>query len=191
MGQLAEYADYLGTIDHTVFVETGCYKGYGLNTASAYFVELYSCDISGKYVEHCRRLFPQAVIRNQDSLSFLMDICPCITGKTVFWLDAHYPNQYDHKITENETNKFPLQEELKIIRYRKPGYKSDIIICDDLRVIQSEDNPVRGEIGCRNLKHRHLIFKKTLSEYLDVFRDTHDYQFVGLDGLILLPRNAQ
>jgi hypothetical protein len=188
MGQLAEYAQYLAG-PHTVFVETGCFLGEGLSTAQAYFTDLYACDISGKYVKHCKKLFPQAILRHQDSLTFLLDICPGITGQAVFWLDAHYPTQYDNSIIESDSNKFPLYEELKVIRQRKPGYGQDLIICDDLRVIQSEDNPVRGDIGSRNLQPRHLMFDKTFAAYLDIFRDTHEYQLVGLDGLLFLPRH--
>lgn len=195
MGRLSDFEStvFKGTIydfnnRFLNFVETGCYKGGGLRVAENHCRFLLSCDISKKYVDICEKEYPNACIFHMDSIEFLNTKLPLLFGKTLFWLDAHYPKQYDPNISEDESNKFPLLEELKIIKLKKEGYEQDVILCDDLRVVQSTDNPVLGKVGRDNLKNHHLIKDKIMQDYLSILSDTHNHQFIGLDSLLFTPK---
>lgn len=191
MGRLADFEKtYLGKlkeVGYENFVETGCYLGNGLRVAKKYFNNLFTCDISMPYVAECRRNYPEAVVHYGQSSEFLQFICPRIKGRTVFWLDAHFPNQYDAKLQDTEFNKFPVDKELRIIKSMKEGFENDVIICDDMRVVQSEDNPVRGIVGEHNLRKYHLVRNRRLHDYTGMFAITHECSFVGVDSLVLTP----
>lgn len=166
-------------------VETGCHEGDSLNFArSLGFDNLYSCDINEVYVNQCRALFPTAKIAYQESISWMKDILPTINDATLFWLDAHYPMYYGLSV-ENETTKFPLVEELKLIRQFKKNFEKDVIICDDLRVLATEDNPYYAGF----LEKRFMV-EHTLNDLISVFSDTHKHWTVaGVTGnLIFVPK---
>lgn len=118
-----------------VFVETGAAAGNGLRHAESIgFTERYSCDLNPDSVQQCSGL---GEVHHADSLTFLKSILPKIANKPCcFWLDAHYPESY----SDAPGTKFPLPDELRILA-QKPGIEHDVILCDDLRVLRSPDNP--------------------------------------------------
>lgn len=167
-------------------VETGCWHGHGLEFSQQIGIQnLYSCDINQTYVDECTKKFPQAVIRHQDSISFLKEVLPSVNGKTLFWLDAHYPVYYGLE-EENSSTKFPLVEELLLVKSLKKNFQQDVIVCDDLRVLLPDNNPYYnpgvGDQFMVNIRVQDLI---------DVFSSTHDYYLVSEDtgNLIFIPKN--
>lgn len=185
------YAPELGVINlkntyqlNTV-VETGCYQGHGLEFARSIGIQsLYSCDINQTYVNNCRNKFPGADIRHLDSVSFLKEVLPTINEKTLFWLDAHYPIHYglDH---EDHITKFPLVEELKLLKSLKKNLEQDVIICDDLRVLLPDENPYYNpSVG------QQFLVDYTIRNLTEVLEDTHNHYLVSVDtgNLIFIPR---
>ena len=153
----------------TSFVETGCYQGDSLMFAKDIgFDKLYSCDIDNNCVIKCQALIPNSKITNLESISFFKEILPTLTEKTFFWLDAHFPAYYG--LPENETTKFPLIEELKLIKSLKHNYQHDVIMCDDIRILLPDGNPY-------HLGHIWDMFKvnHTIKELTDVLEDTHNF----------------
>jgi hypothetical protein len=189
MGRLSDFKQVFEGKHISNFIETGCYLGEGLAAAQGHFSNYYSCDISKKYVDKCKRLFPHADIYHLPSDIFLIRLLDAVRQTSLFWLDAHYPAQYDKGIKETDYNRFPLLNELRIIKRNKAFYEYDIIICDDLRVVQSDDNPVRGNVGDNNLKERHFVNDVKFKEYTDVLVDTHEPHIVGADSLLFMPKH--
>jgi hypothetical protein len=166
-------------------VETGCWHGDGLTFAKKIGIQnLYSCDINERYVAECRDLLPNATIHHQDSIEFLKEILPGLTGLTLFWLDAHYPVYYGLE-EENTLTKFPLVEELKLVRELKSNYQQDVIICDDLRVLAAENNPYYlPSIGDQ------FMVEHSIKDLTDVLADTHNFYTMQADtgNLIFIPK---
>lgn len=118
-----------------VFVETGCYEGDSLRYVSPWLYPRYSCDINFECVQKCVK---DGLIYHGDSREFLQWVLPKLPAlPTLFWLDAHFPGVYGLNGV-----RWPLYEELQILA-RKKGIEQDVVMCDDMRVIQSEDNPTR------------------------------------------------
>lgn len=103
------FKEYKG--DCTVFIETGTYRGEGMIAArEAGFLEIYSIDIT----EHPDILFKYDGVGTakryiDDSRKVLPWLLPKITGKVMFWLDAH------SMLMEGEEDNFPLMDELAAI----------------------------------------------------------------------------
>lgn len=168
------------------FVETGCFHGSGLKFAKDIgFQNLYSCDINQTYVDECRNKFPGADIRHQESISFLKEVLPTIQGRSLFWLDAHYPVYYGLD-NEDTVTKFPLVEELKLVKSLKPNFDQDVIVCDDLRVLLPDGNPYYNPaIG------QQFMVDIKIQDLLDVLKDTHHHFLVDIDtgNLIFVPKD--
>ena len=168
----------------TEFVETGCYQGEGLDHAQRLgYSNLYSCDIDLARVTECQITFPTAVIVHQESVVFLEHILPRVHGAALFWLDAHYPADYGQE--ETTATKFPIIEEILRIKQYKTDYQRDVIIIDDIRVFDSQDNPfVNRSIG------EYYMMDLSIQQITDLLSDTHDYQLVQADtgNLIFTPR---
>lgn len=186
MGKLADLIPDTWHFDN--FVETGCYRGEGLAVGQRIADRLYSCDISLQYVEKCRQLYPGADIRHADSVDFLTRVLPNLKGTTFFWLDAHYPHQYDDTLADGAATRFPPLVELCYIRELKPDYEHDYILIDDMRVVQSDDNPVRGKVGVDHLREYHLVTDRCFTDFVNVLQRTHYWNTVGIDTLMFVPR---
>lgn len=114
--------------DCTVFVETGTYAGAGLNLAiEAGFSELHSIDI----VNHPDKVFKypcpapgKMQFYIDDSREVLPWLLPMITGKCLFWLDAH------SQLMEGEPDNFPLLDELAVISQHCRN--DHVILIDDI-----------------------------------------------------------
>lgn len=178
--------------NNLTFIETGTYKGEGLDYVSRlnYFSYFYSCDISDdEYTQESIKKWKDSkkhTIKIQNSLDFLQDVLPTISNAALFWLDAHYPFQYNNKIQDTKETKYPVFQELDLIKKLKNNYKNDIILCDDIRVIYSDDNPKKTSPGNNAVESYHLIHDKTFSDLTSILSDTHFYFFIG-DCLVFIP----
>ena len=122
------------------FIETGCEVGEGLRLAKEYgFINLFSCDIRKEATDLVALEFPEATLITDDSLAYLKQILPTLVGPSLFWLDAHFPALY-HTEEASET-RWPLLQELELIKALKQDISKDVIICDDTRVIRDVNNP--------------------------------------------------
>ena len=169
----------------TQFVETGCYMGEGLSYAQQIgYSNLYSCDIDNSRVLDCQSRFPDAVILHQESVGFLEQVLPQVHGATMFWLDAHYPADYGQ--VESAETKFPVIEEILRIKKYKANYQRDVIIIDDIRVLNSEDNPlINASIG------EYYMIELSVQQLADLLSDTHRHYLARTDtgNLIFVPKD--
>jgi hypothetical protein len=164
------------------FVETGCWQGAGIRQAyDTGFHKAYSCDIKENFVEMCNTLFPYAHIEHSESLDFLTRILPTISEKTLFWLDAHFPDIYGHDDFD-EKFRLPLLDEIELIKQLKPNYAQDVIICDDIRTFRSDKNPTHN-FGELPDKH---VMDVDWDEFVGILSDTHDYTLITeYDGVMI------
>jgi hypothetical protein len=110
------------------FVETGSYKGYGIQQAiDAGFQIIYSIDIDPECVQNCKNKFvnnPNIHIFLGDSGKDIFKIIECIDEPITFWLDGHviFPKP--------NVKNTPLMDELEQIKQHK--IKTHTILIDDL-----------------------------------------------------------
>lgn len=161
------------------FVETGCHTGSGIQHALVNGIEnIYSCDIDKKFVDICRHRFPGAMIVNSHSVDFLNDIVEIIPGNCLFWLDAHFP-ELTGGTSKNEEERFPLFKELQVIS-KKTDIEKDVILIDDIRVIISDDNPIKQEFD-----DQYKIYGTTIKDLTDLFPN-HKAEILNFqEGLLL------
>jgi hypothetical protein len=174
----------------TLFVETGCHEGEGLILAKDYgFKEenLFSCDIRQEAVTNAYQLFPNGgLFMAATSVEFLKVVLPKLTDPTLFWLDAHFPSFYDVK--ETKETRWPLFEELRLIRELKPNVERDVIICDDTRMLVSPNNPnYTGDVPENLVKYVNVQWE----EFEQSFHLTHTAQSIKTDTgiLVFLPKD--
>lgn len=178
------FADLTRTYSLSQFVETGCYMGEGLSYAQQVgYVNMYSCDIDNTRVVDCQSKFPNSVILHQESVSFLEQVLPQVHGATMFWLDAHYPADYGQ--VESVETKFPVIEEILRIKKYKSNYQQDVIIIDDIRVLDSPDNPlINPSIG------EYYMIDLSIQQLALLLSDTHRHYLAHTDtgNLIFVPK---
>jgi hypothetical protein len=144
------------------FVETGCWIGTGLIEARKSGIKnLYSCDIDRRAARISKAKAPDATIWHSTSIDFLNGILPEVKGVTMFWLDAHFPEDFwckhhideeakfldpanDWRLEVSEADRFPLFHEIMLIKKLKEDYEKDVILCDDIHVFQDEENEYRN-----------------------------------------------
>jgi len=111
-----------------VFIETGSYKGHGIQYAlNAGFEEIYSIEILPEYFEMCSEKFKGNVNVNLilgNSAIVLEDLLRIINLRITFWLDGHLSGLPD-------VEPCPLLKELEIIG--RHHIKNHTILIDDLR----------------------------------------------------------
>lgn len=173
------------------FCETGCYQGESMALAyAAGFPNVITCDINPVRVAECRQRFPRATVLHAESTAMLGPLLPDLVphmGRTLFWLDAHFPGYYG--LPETTQTRFPLAEELRLIRQGKPGFAHDVIAIDDLRVIRDPANPRYRHTELQGAEAK-LYVDVTLAELLGPFAATHLVVIVhAFEGaLVLLPK---
>jgi len=195
MGTIAGFFNNLNVDDlckkHNIqyMVETG--TGFGDSVAwgveQPYFKEVYSVEIHKQTYDNCVKRFESnsnVKIINQDSISFLTEICK-LDGNILFFLDAHFPGCYhadndgnlyvsiDIDANPEELN-WPLELEIPLIQRLRQG-KSDCIIIDDLRVYEYGifDGPCPSN----------LMRLNPINEMGKCFLETHDlFRFYNNEG---------
>lgn len=137
-------AELINRYEITTMVETGCYKGDGIQAAFDLGIKrVISCDINSEYIQHCsRRFFGKNLTLNfGPSEECMADMCRLAgQSSTLFWLDAHLPEMYGTLGAPGRL-KMPVLNELHTISVFKSIVANDIIIVDDTRIIKSDDNP--------------------------------------------------
>jgi hypothetical protein len=160
------------------FVETGVHMGNGLEYALALgFAPCLSCDIMPQYVAAARERFGDDVsVMLSDSLWFLRSL-PAGIGPSLFWLDAHFPKHYDLDIPESADNRYPIMQEIGIIKQRQ-DYAQGVIIVDDLIVLRDSPRWNEGEI-CDYFQVGDFTFKELLMSLVDTHTAEIDLQQEG------------
>lgn len=105
-----------------------------------------------------------------ESLSFLRGLNQQQTGSALFWLDAHFPGHYALGELEPTIGKFPVLNELAIIR-EQGAFNGDVILIVDIRVIEDEANP--RWTPSENPEY-YVVCSLKLSDLVDPFTSTHD-----------------
>lgn len=124
---------------NSVFVETGSYRGDGIQLAiNAGFEKIFSIDIDPENIEFCRNRFdlinnpdPRIILTHGDSAECLWPIIGRIEDRITFWLDSHWQMLEG---TEKGKNPFPLRKELNQIRQHKRN--DHTILIDDMLIMQ-------------------------------------------------------
>ena len=133
--------DYL----NPVFIETGTYKGDGVQTAlDAGFETIYSFEASPQLWEYSYNRFinqPNVHIMNCDSSRYLPELLKSIKSHITFWLDAHecgdaYIDEGDCQRVIPTFDSQPLLMELRAISSHP--IKDHIIIIDDMRLFNNK-----------------------------------------------------
>lgn len=175
------------------FVETGTHFGDSVQSAlDCGFEHVYSCDL----MEHvhdaaCRRFAqnPRVSLHHADSIAFLREILPRLSGPTFFWLDAHFPDHYGYPCRPE--HRFPLAEELRLIARHRPP--TDVIACDDIRVVADPHNPAFTPGALERGGHAALVVPDVSIEMLAApLAATHDWRVdLAGEGILLFePRSA-
>lgn len=127
--------------DHSTFIETGSYRGDGIQLAlEAGFEEIHSIDIDPSAIEFCRSRFDMDNPSEQNTkinlhLGDSLELLPRILNNQIpylrfmFWLDAHWQMIEG---TLPGDNPFPLLHELDMIRQHAGGSEDHTIIIDDI-----------------------------------------------------------
>lgn len=187
---------YINKYKLTTFIETGTHAGDGVEFARKNNLQVYSCDISKKYIDYCAIKFKDDSLVNlyiADSLVFLRELLPIQKEKSLFWLDSHFISLYDKTIKETIENRFPVFEEVKLIKALKLNYEKDVIVIDDIRVIFGNDNP-RFWFGNKTdsgMEEKYVVKDFSLTDLISIFSDTHETKVSSeYEGyLIFYPKN--
>ena len=127
--------DFFNISEIENFVETGTYKGSGVQWAvDSKFKNIFSTEIhNGLYTESKNRFesFDNVQIFNSDTIHFLKNILPTINSKTLFYLDAHISGEDS---SHNPNYPVPLIEESKEIINLFYDINECIIVIDDERL---------------------------------------------------------
>jgi len=129
--------DILRSHLNPIFIETGTYLGEGVQAAlEAGFERIWTVDLELDKRWEAEQPFPQSPNINfavGDSALFLADLVPTVDAPATFWLDAH-PTGYFNLLQPD----LPLINELLALSF-SPRHFDDIILIDDLRLFNSED----------------------------------------------------
>jgi hypothetical protein len=122
------------SINTPFFVETGTYKGEGIEEALKFqFKELFSIELHKSLYEECVLKFKnnnKIKLFYGDSAEVLTEIIKDLNDRITFWLDGHFSG--DHTAKGNKIS--PILEELEQIKNHK--IKNHTIIIDDLRYVR-------------------------------------------------------
>lgn len=177
MGMISRFnLQYLKSKGFKNFVETGAWYGEGIQYAVNYGYNVYSCELLDKYVMIVddRFRYDQNVRLYHLPSDKFLKLVP--QKKSVYWLDAHYPELYEHHENNNtysETMRFPLKAELEKIKKFK-SINESVIIIDDLRIYHELDYE-QGNIDrvdfdlikyCKNNFEHSLSISKSDTGYL-------------------------
>lgn len=120
------YPIVLNKYKNRVFVETGLWRGQGIQVAlDCGFEKIYSCDIDPIWINYGVRRYsktPNVNIFYGNSVTFLNEVFKKETQNITFWLDAHIP-------------KCPLLDELEVIK--NSSVKNATILIDDLNLYEA------------------------------------------------------
>ena len=121
-----------------VFIETGCYKGDGIQKAlDVGFLKVISIEITPLYFNMCKERFKddsRVEIAFGDSSKEIGEIIKDIDESITYWLDGHYSDS----TTLHGAKLCPLMDELEAIKEHAIKY-NDTILIDDRRCWSKSD----------------------------------------------------
>lgn len=132
------------------FVETGTYKGYGIDAAKDVgFERYYSAEYLQSLYEECLEKFKDdddVFLYNGSSEVCLVEILKDIDKKSLFWLDAH-----DSFGTGGGV---PTYEELKVLK--EHSIKNHTLLIDDIPLYFGDGEELKQKILEINPKYKFL-----------------------------------
>ena len=146
MGELRKFNlnEYIEKYNISFLIETGTWRGDAVEFALGFkFEKIFTIELLKNYYDDCVEKFrgnKNVVLLNGTSPECLIQILKeNDIGNTIFWLDAHLPDQYDKSIASNYRDNdellIPLKGELKSIVGNK-DVTNDVFIMDDLRIYE-------------------------------------------------------
>lgn len=125
--------NYFTEFPNSVFIETGSYRGDGIQAAiEAGFEKIHSVELSHENYQHCidrfdvaNAKYPGLILYNMNSVEGLKIILHELNEPATFWLDAH-----SQLLDTDEFESYPLIEELEVIGQHH--IKTHTIIIDDI-----------------------------------------------------------
>lgn len=179
MGTLTSFSlsSYIESYGIETFIETGTYKGDGLEYASRFgFKNLYSIELMDKFYLGSKDRFSgdsRISIIKGTSVEGLNEILRGMESKCLFWLDAHLPNFYDPSYGNDYLGQkellIPLEDELIIIKNSK-DISGDVFIIDDIRIYEDDNYQSGNWNDSSETKSRGIDFIR------DILSETHDFQ---------------
>jgi len=138
-----------------IYIETGLYRGGGVDWAVNYFDEVHSIELFKPYYDACVEKYKdntKVKLHFGDSRTKLSEILNSLNEPCFIFLDAH--GDID------DTGPNPLYEELKSIKNN--SIKNHIILIDDVRRMGDVSDPCWGEVDIEKLKE---MLQEINSEY--------------------------
>lgn len=179
MGNLSSFflQTFIDLYKLEIFIETGTYKGDGLNYASKFnFKKLFSIELMDKFYTQSLDRFsndPRITILKDNSIDGLNKITNGMKENCLFWLDAHLPDFYDKSYGNDYMGQkklfIPLEDELKIIKNNK-DVKNDVFIIDDIRIYIND----KYESG--NWKDSDATKINGINFIYEILSETHEFQ---------------
>lgn len=165
-----------------VFVETGSYKGDGIQLAiEAGFEHIYSIELSDKYYRWVSDRFKwdkYVYLYKGDSSEILGDVIRNIKEPITFWLDGHYSKE------DTAIGKYcvPLIPELEQIKQHP--IKTHTVIIDDMRCWQKPSTEKKICVNCKYYPCEHFygFYAEDLISKLKEINP--DYHFIYEDGFV-------
>lgn len=170
------------------YIETGAYKGAGINIVGLHYEHVHSIELSEKYYKYNVDQFrdiPSVHMYHGDSKTVLPGLLDSIKEPVTIHLDAHFSGGETAFGEEEQNGKSnaPLLRELELLQQRP---YNDIIIIDDCRMIGRAGTEGDGlewpfydydwtnitEQSVRDrMKPKHDLVKNTYCEYTNGGRD--------------------
>ena len=147
------------------YVETGLHHGDSINEVLKFKLNAYhGIELDKNKCTMCIERFGEKINVYE---GYSEDKLPEVLGNltlepTLFWLDAHFPNDDSYSDINFEL-KLPLETELNII-FNNRNIKNDVFVIDDLRIYTDEITNVwkdRKTNGANNFKFINTIFDET------------------------------
>ncbi|MCE2680777.1 MAG: hypothetical protein LW629_10090 [Burkholderiales bacterium] len=182
----SKYFEIFAQIPNVTFVETGLYRGDGVDAAlRSGFKKIYSIEPVQEFIDKCTVRFKKHVDSGSVKLvqggseTELKKVLDEVTGPVVYWLDGHFQG-----VKQGEEENCPLNKEIDAILARA-DFSRDVILIDDLRLVKDQKR-WRGH----NAELTNIISKlvSTLTGHVTLYFDGHEKNDVlGFIPLNYLP----
>jgi hypothetical protein len=143
---------FTATGQHTVFVETGTFRGDMIAAVRANFEQLFSIELHAELGSKAARRFaadPAVKILIGDSGELLKPLVQAIGRPVVYWLDGHYSG---FRTARGEADT-PICRELDAVLVH--GTPDDIVLIDDARLFGTDPAyPLIAHVEARMHAHR-------------------------------------
>jgi hypothetical protein len=159
-------------------IETGTSSGDTAENSAMHFQKVYTVEFWKAEFEYAQRRlskYPNVYCYENHSADFLKDIIPLLSGRSLFWLDAHWSGGAV-KWLKNTA----IREELASIR--DSGLKDGVILIDDIRCFHE----LPEEIPCFGGFPSARALKKEVLE----INPSYDFWILG-DVAIAFPKQDQ